>query len=334
MDKKPKGLSRNVKTTSNKQKGIRRLTARPEAGLKRHASPPLALPLKANRNGVVPQAQEPLADTTTTVNVRSESAAADTSGESGANVYSMNNAARAEIKFPRCDAAIRTRDGSGWELADAILAECCEPGEGGMRNESYARMKAMRQEIAVNHGVRLSFERIRKLRKVASDFLPGRRRPGVSLEGHLEAGTPEALDAIINSAPTGTPLTVSYIRRLKHPTEKVEQDQQKTERRHQIEDQRTAMQNICRQLERENDKLEHEKEEREQRYTALCRSVGQEPEPFSPPLSPETEPSPTVAEDLERAVRVLLTARGFDLQADNIKRAIEEFVRAVLAQQQ
>ena len=192
----------------------------------------------------------------------------------------------------------------------------------------------MRQEIAVNHGVQLSFERIRKLRKVASAFPPGRRRPAVSLEGHLEAGTPEALDAVINSAPNGTPLTLSYIRQLKHPTEKVEQDQQKAERRRQIEDQRTAMQTICRQLERENETLEQEKEEREQRYTALCRSVGKEPEPFSPPLSPENEPSLTVAEDLAKALRVLLTARGFNPKTDNIKRAIEEFVRAVLAQQQ
>ena len=87
------------------------------------------------------------------------------------------------------------------------------------------------------------------------------------------------------------------------------------------------MQKICRQLERAT-------EESEQRYMALCRSVGKEPEPFSPPLSPENEPSLTVAEDLEQAIRVLLTARGFNPKADNIKRAIEEFVRAVLAQQQ
>ncbi len=252
---------------------------------------------------------------------------AKASREPGANVYSMNNAARAEMKFPRCDAAVRNWDGSEWELADAILAECCEPGENGVRNESYAQMEAMRQEIAVNHGVQLSFERIRKLRKVASAFPPGRRRPAVSLEGHLEAGTPEALDAVINSAPNGTPLTLSYIRQLKHPTEKVEQDQQKAERRRQIDDQRTALQSICRQLERD-------KEEREQRYTALCRSVGKEPEPFSPRLSPENEPSLTVAEDLEQALRLLLTARGFNPKADNIKRAIEEFVRAVLPVQQ
>ena len=93
------------------------------------------------------------------------------------------------------------------------------------------------------------------------------------------------LDELINSAPNGATLTRAYIRGRKHPTEKAEQDQQKAERRRQIEDQRTALQNICRQQERKA-----EKEEREQRYMALCRSVGKEPEPFSPPLSPENEP--------------------------------------------
>ena len=186
------------------------------------------------------------------------------------------------VKFPRCDAAVRKRLGSEWELADAILAECCETGKDGERNESYAKMEAMRDEIAKNRGVELSFERIRKLRKVASAFPPGRRRPGVSLEGHLEAGTPEALDAFINSAPNGTPLTCSYIRQLKHPSEKAERDQQKAERRHQIQDQRTALQSLCRQQERKTEKLVREKEERERQYTALCRSIGKEPELCSP----------------------------------------------------
>jgi hypothetical protein len=146
------------------------------------------------------------------------------------------------LNFPLCDAAVRRLTYSQWELADAIVAECSETGDGGVRTGSYVKMEAMRQEIATNHGVDLSFERIRKLRKVASAFLPGRRRPAVSLEGHLEAGTPAALDAFITSAAKGTPLTRECIRRLKHPAEKAEQDQQKTERRHQIEDQRTALQ--------------------------------------------------------------------------------------------
>jgi hypothetical protein len=285
----------------------------------------LAPRLKASTSGV-PQGQGgPMVDTAATVNVRSESTAPDTLGELGANGYGMENAALAEIRFPLCDAAFQRIDSGDWDLADAILAECCETGKDGMRNESYAKMEAMRQEIAGNRGVQLSFERIRKLRKVASAFPPGRRRPAVSLEGHLEAGTPEALDAFINSAPDGAPLTCSYIRRLKHPTEKIEQDQQKAERRHQIEDQRTALQNICRQLERAT-------EEREQRYMALCRSVGKEPEPFSPPLSPQNEPPLTVAEDLERAIRVLLTVRGLDPAA--LKKAIADFVATVLAQGQ
>ena len=87
------------------------------------------------------------------------------------------------------------------------------------------------------------------------------------------------------------------------------------------------MQNLCRRTANE------EKEEREQRYTDLCRSVGKEPEPFSPPLAPENEPSLTVAEDLERALR-----RAADVtrirSRSHLKQAIADFVAAVLAQQQ
>ena len=236
------------------------------------------------------------------------------------------------VKFPRCDAAVRKRRGSEWELADAILAECCETGKDGERNDSYAKMEAMREEIAANHGLHLSFERIRKLRKVASAFPPGRRRPAVSLEGHLEAGTPEALDAFVNSAPNGTPLTCSYIRRLKHPTEQVEQDQQKAERRHQNEDQRTALQNLCRQQERKTEKLGGKRRNASDSISALCRSIGREPEPLSPPLSTDNEPPLSVAEDLERALRFLLMARGFDPAA--LKKAIADFVDTVVAQGQ
>ena len=261
----------------------------------------------------------------TTVARGSESALADNSRELDADDCTQN--AGAEIKFPLCDAAVRKMEGGEWELADAIVAECSETGDDGVRNESYAKMKAMRQEIATNHGVDLSFERIRKLRKVASAFLPGRRRPAVSLEAHLEAGTPEALHAFIDSAPNGTPLTREYIRQLKHPAEKAKQDQQKAERRHQIEDQRTALLNVCRQLERERDV-------RDQQYAELCRSAGKEPEPISPPLVPEGEPPRTLAADLEQAFGMVLIARGFDPKADRIRKAIGDFVSAVLAQPQ
>ena len=311
MDKN-KGFGLGGKSTSYKPKSIPRLMPKPAAGVKGLVIPPLAPQFKVSASGAVPQGQGPL--------LRSESAAA------------VKNAALADIKFPRCDAAIRKTVGSEWELADAILAECSETGNDGVRNESYARMEAMRHEIAANHGVELSFERIRKLRKVASAFPPGRRQPAVPLEGHLQAGTPEALDVIIKSAPNGTPLTCSYIRRLKHPTEKVEQGQQKAERRHQKEDQRIALQNLCRQQERKTEKLIREKEERERQYTALCRSIGKEPEPFSPLLLPDDEPPLSVGEDLEQALRFLLMARGFDPAA--LKKAIADFVDTVLAQQQ
>jgi hypothetical protein len=238
-----------------------------------------------------------------------------------------NDAAATNVQFPLCDAAVRKMEAGEWEFADAIVAECSETGDDGRRNESYAKMKAMRQEIATNHGVDLSFERIRKLRQVASAFPPGRRRPAVSLQGHLEAGTPDALDAFVASAPKDTPLTRECIRRLKHPDKKAEQEQQKAERRRQGEDQRLALLKVCKQLERERDV-------RDQQYAELCRSVGKEPQPISPPLVPEGEPPRTLAGDLEQAIGMVLIARGFDPKADHIKKAIGDFVSAVLAQGQ
>jgi len=87
-------------------------------------------------------------------------------------------------------------------------------------------MEKMQAEIARNHGVELSFERVRKLRKVASDFPAGRRRPGeASLEAHLEAGTPEELDELIRKTP-GTALTVSRIRQAKLPEEKAQRQKE------------------------------------------------------------------------------------------------------------
>jgi hypothetical protein len=132
------------------------------------------------------------------------------------------NAAALIISFPHCDAAVQKMKGGGWDLADAIVEECCETGEDGVKNESYAKMNAMRVEIAKNHGIELSLERIRKLRKVASAFPAGRRRPGLSLEAHLEAGTPDALDEFVKAAPKGTALTRAYIRQSKDPAEQGE----------------------------------------------------------------------------------------------------------------
>jgi hypothetical protein len=225
------------------------------------------------------------------------------------------------IAFPRCDAAVRNREVSEWALADAILAECSETGADGVKNHSYAKIEAMREEIAKNHGRTLTFERIRKLRKAGSAFPPGRRRPGVSLEGHLEAGTPEALDQIINNSPVNTAITRKFIRQVKRP-DGAEQDNLKEERRLQVEDHRKALQDQYRQLERKNELLQ-------QRYADLCLNTGKEPEPLPPPLPQEGRATRTVAEDLEHSLRMLLMSRGFDPTADNVKRAIQALVTAL-----
>jgi hypothetical protein len=225
----------------------------------------------------------------------------------------------AGVEFPLCDAAVRSSEGSEWGLADAILAECSETGADGVNNHSYAKLNMMREEIAKNHGVDLSFERVRKLRQAASAFTPSRRRLGVSLEGHLEAGTPEALDRIIANAPEGTAFTRKFIRQAMHPTETAEQENQQNERRHDVEDKHKVLQDHYRQLERENEFLK-------QHYTDECRSSGKEPQPLPPQ---EGAASRTVAEDLEHSLRVLLMSRGFDPAADNVKQAIRKLVTAV-----
>lgn len=183
-------------------------------------------------------------------------------------------AQRNSLAYPLCDAAVGRMAKGGWELADAILAECCEPGENGVRNGSQAKIEEMRHEIANNHGIDLSPRRVRKLRQVAAAYPPGRRRPGVSLEAHLEAGTPDALDKIINDAPAGTAFTVANVRALMHPTEQGGQNTHKQEQGRQEKDHAQALQDICRKLEKENEHLHKENDQLLQRYTEACRSGG------------------------------------------------------------
>jgi hypothetical protein len=98
------------------------------------------------------------------------------------------------------------------------------------------------------------------------------------------------------------------------------------ERRRQVADQRVELLNLCIQLERERD-------QREERYVALCREFGREPEPFDP-VSPKDAPPTSLAEDLDQLLRAVLLARGFDLTTAEMKAAIQSIVQAALAQQQ
>jgi hypothetical protein len=61
-----------------------------------------------------------------------------------------------------------------------------------------------------------------------------------SLEAHLEAGTPDELDALIRKT-AGTALTVSRIRQAKWPEEKVQRQKEDEERRTQTQEKRDAL---------------------------------------------------------------------------------------------
>jgi hypothetical protein len=223
------------------------------------------------------------------------------------------------VEFPRCHAAVGNIERDEWVLADAILAECSEPGPNGVRTGSYTRMEKMRAEIARHHGVELSLERVRKLRKVASAFPAGRRRPGkASLEAHLEAGTPDELDELIRKTP-GTALTVSRIRQAKSAEEKAQREKEDEERRTQTGEKLDALQEHHDQQHRLSGHLEESS-------TGPDRSAAGEPTPVSPP-APNSR---GVAEALTEALRVLVKSHGIDPAADKVRRAIQTFVAAVV----
>jgi hypothetical protein len=221
------------------------------------------------------------------------------------------------VEFPQCHAAVGNIERDEWALADAILAECSEPGPNGVRTGSYAKMDNMRAEIARNHGVDLSLERVRKLRKAGSAFPAGRRRPGeASFEAHLEAGTPDELDELIRKTP-GTALTVSRIRQAKSPEQKAQRRKEDEERRTQIREKRDALQ--------EHHDRQHG-QHLEESWTGPDRSAAAKATPVSPP-APN---SPGVAKALTEGLCVLVKAHGIDPGADKVRRAIQTFVAAVV----
>jgi hypothetical protein len=142
--------------------------------------------------------------------------------------------------------------------------------------------------------------------------------------------TPPSPEPILNDAPDVTNLSPAVVPTgaedaLSDEAVKGKEDRG-AERRRQVADQRVELLNLCIQLERERD-------QREERYVALCREFGREPEPFDP-VSPKDAPPTSLAEDLDQLLRAVLLARGFDLTTAEMKAAIQSLVQAALAQQQ
>ena len=256
---------------------------------------------------------------------QSASAVADGAPAASANGDVMDASQQSGLEFPRRDAAVRKGQTSGWELADAILADCPKPSGNGVRNGSHDKINAMLEEIAKNHGDVLSLVRARNLRRTAANFPPDRRRAGVSLEVHLAVKTPDELDRLIANAPEGAVITRKYVqgqKSLEPKNNKPEQGTSKGENLRQVKQQCDGLQALCEQLEEERD-------QREQRYIDLCGEVGRKPEPFE-----DGEPWRTPADSLNHSVRRLLMLRGIDPTSVAVKPAIDAFVQAVTAQQQ
>jgi hypothetical protein len=97
-------------------------------------------------------------------------------------------------------AAAQERERSLWEIGDALLEECGPPSEDGRDNGSREKLEEAAAEIEQLNIEGYSAGRLYNLRKVAHNFPPDRRVPGVSWDAHRLAGSPEMLEAIIKHA--------------------------------------------------------------------------------------------------------------------------------------
>lgn len=112
--------------------------------------------------------------------------------------------------FPLTLAAAMAREGSAWNLGDAIIAETGAPGKNHIKTGNYARIEAARQFLAAR-GIVYTFDCMIKLRDIAFNFPAPLRRYSFTI--HHEALNPRVLDDIVAGLPAGQKkLTAAYVR--------------------------------------------------------------------------------------------------------------------------
>jgi hypothetical protein len=105
---------------------------------------------------------------------------------------------------------MQTLDKARWDLGDALVAECGAPDPTSAGYDGPGKLRAAWHYMRKN-GYDCSLEDLSELRRVAYVFRQSTRRLDISWDLHAESGTPEMLQAIMDSIPNGTSLTKSYI---------------------------------------------------------------------------------------------------------------------------
>jgi len=114
--------------------------------------------------------------------------------------------------FPKTLAAAMAREGSVWNLGDALIEEVGPPGRNHIKTGSYAKVEAARQFLATQ-GIVYAFTHLIKHRDTAHAFPPDLRRYTFTI--HIEACNPATLDAIVAALPEGETLTAAYTRKAR-----------------------------------------------------------------------------------------------------------------------
>jgi len=103
----------------------------------------------------------------------------------------------ATLEFPNVVDAVRKRDGSLWEIGDALIKECGMPPKSGVHDGSRERIKRAAKELTDLKIEGYGINTLVKIRNIAANFPMGARRAPISWDAHASAGSPEMLAKIL-----------------------------------------------------------------------------------------------------------------------------------------
>lgn len=117
------------------------------------------------------------------------------------------------FKYPKTFAAAQQAEISAWAIGDALLEECGAPGDDHSNNDSFAKLKEAQAELEAN-GIDYIENTLRRYRDTSHHFPHARRRASVSHAVHMECGSPEMLDALLEGWPHNKSMSRNECRQI------------------------------------------------------------------------------------------------------------------------
>lgn len=108
-------------------------------------------------------------------------------------------------------ALARKKEALPFEIGDFLQRHVPGVGEWGEHDGAYKKIREAAEYLEQN-GVELAMKSLAQYREVSAKFPHNRRHTGVCWQAHVNAKTPDNLDAIVSGAPKGQRITTTYVR--------------------------------------------------------------------------------------------------------------------------